>query len=53
LQSTLSGSGEIARAFADDTAVVVTDYSKSIAAISNDFRQFGAISGLELNLKEH
>jgi hypothetical protein len=38
------------RAFADDTAMVLQDAWESVARISRWFVEFGAISGLELNL---
>ena len=46
------GEGEVARAFADDTAVVVSDYSKSLGTIASLFQEFESISGLELNIKK-
>ena len=52
LQNVLRGEGEVARAFADDTAVVVSDYSKSLGTIASLFPEFESISGLELNIKK-
>ena len=52
LQSTLTGSDEVARAFADGTAIVIADYVKSIPTISDLFTQYAAISGLRLNVKK-
>jgi hypothetical protein len=52
LQSTLTGSDEVARAFADDTAIVIADYVKSIPTVSDLFTQYAAISGLRLNVKK-
>jgi hypothetical protein len=52
LRNTLHGEDEVTRAFADDTAVVIADYAKSIGTISIVFSQYAAISGLELNIKK-
>ena len=52
LQKLLTGAEEVARAFADDTATVVQDYTRSIGAIANIFKEYELISGLELNIKK-
>jgi hypothetical protein len=52
LKDALRDEDEVARAFADDTAVVVSDYAKSFATIAGVFREYEAISGLELNIKK-
>ena len=43
-------SGELLRAFADDTAMVVKDWWRSAADIAAIFEEFGRISGLVLNM---
>ena len=50
LEKILVGDDELARAFADDTAAVVQDYSKTIGTLTNIFREYASISCLELNI---
>ena len=52
LEKVLSGEDEVARAFADDTAVVVQDYTKTIGTLANLFREYASISCLELNINK-
>ena len=52
LEKVLTGSDEVARAFADDTAVAVQDYTKTIATLSNLFQEYASISCLELNIQK-
>ena len=44
--------GGQARAFADDTAVVVEDFFRSLPGIATTFHEYALISGLWLNLKK-
>ncbi|CAK0896103.1 unnamed protein product [Prorocentrum cordatum] len=46
-----SGAGELVRAFADDTAVVVSDYTISFPCIGRAFLEYASISGLQLNVE--
>jgi hypothetical protein len=46
----LNREDEIARAFADDTAVVVNDYLVTIPTLASLFQEFEQISRLELNI---
>lgn len=48
----LSNDSEIARAFADDTAAVISDYVTAIPVLANLFKQCEEISGLALNVHE-
>jgi hypothetical protein len=41
---------ETAAAFADDTAVVIEDYKKSLPVLCKLFEEFGRVSALELNI---
>ena len=50
LEKVLAGEDEVARAFADDTAVVVQDYTKTIGTLANLFQDYASISCLELNI---
>ena len=52
LQVMLRDSDEVARAFADDTAVVVLDYAKSVAELANLFKEYEEISGMELHVQK-
>ena len=42
--------GELIRAFADDTAMVVTDWWRTSSGLQSVFEEFGLISGLVLNI---
>jgi hypothetical protein len=42
--------GSLIRAFADDTAMVMEDFWKSAELVHGTFREFGRISGLNLNI---
>ena len=50
LQDVLIKSDEIARAFADDTATVVSDYSVTLPTLALLFHEFEQISRLQLNI---
>ena len=50
LQDVLTSGNEIARAFADDTATVINDYTRTIPTIATIFQEFEQISGLQLNI---
>lgn len=52
LQGNLRAEDELARAFADDAAVVIADDVKSIGTVSKLFKDFERISCLELNVKK-
>ena len=52
LEKVLLGDDEVARAFADDTAVVVEDYARTIGTLANLFREYASISCLELNISK-
>jgi len=43
---------EVVRAFADDTAAVVADYTTALPALQKLFSEFEAISGLALNISK-
>ena len=40
----------LTRAFADDTAIVLTDFHRQADAVMHAFREYGAISGLHLDM---
>ena len=46
----LTNSHEMIRAYADDIAMVVMDYPRSLSTIARIFEDFGKISGLKLNI---
>ena len=50
LEHTLSSVGEAARAFADDTATVVSDYAVTIPTLAKLFSEYEELSGLQLNI---
>ena len=52
LEKALNGEDEVARAFADDTAVAVRDYTRTIATLASLFREYASISCLELNISK-
>ena len=51
ISQVLSGE-EVARAFADDTAVVIADYVASIPVLGRLFKEFESISALSLNISK-
>jgi hypothetical protein len=52
LGTVLRNEDEIVRAFADDTAAVVHDYTISIPVLANLFKEYEEISGLALNISK-
>jgi hypothetical protein len=48
----LTSGEELVRAFADDTAMVVEDYTRSLPILARKFSEFERISGLALNIRK-